>query len=134
MNSTLKRAFSVIAIAVALLLTGTATAAEASRAPCEAHVTLSAPGQLDIHMSLDLVLCGKRDDPDVSDRVKGYVFYSIGDSESTGGRLVVVGGRYTNYPSDPERIIVVSAKSGPLKGITYELRLSTINGCTISGR
>ena len=143
MKNPMKGTFPVIAIgttlAVALLLTSTATADAFSndgvgRTRCEAHVTLSAPGQLNINMSLNLLLCGKVDEPGVFNRVKGNGFYTIGDSESTGGRLVVTGGRYTNVDTDPSREIVVSAKSGPLKGSNYELRLITIDGCAISGR
>ena len=142
-KNTMKRTFPAIAIgtmlAIALLLTGTATADAFSNdgvggTRCEAHVTLSASDQPDINMSLNLVFCGKVDEPGVFDRVKGNGFYTIGDSESTGGRLVVTGGHYTNVDTDDSKEIVVSVKSGPLKGSNYELRLTTINGCTISGR
>ena len=143
MKNTMKGTFWVIAIAAAvamtLLPTGTASARDGSdhrvsRPLCDVQVTLTDAGSLDIHMSLRLVLCGKVEEPDVSDTVRGNGLYTIGNSESTGGRLMVTGGRYTNAADDPDRIIVVSAESGPLRGRVYRLKLTTINGCEISGR
>lgn len=104
---------------------------------CDVDVTLTHddPEAVDIHMSLNLVLiCGKGGEPDVVDTVKGNGFYTLGDSETNGGRLRVVSGRYTDSPSDPNRVIVVQAVNGGLKGTVYNLYLSTINGCAISGR
>ena len=141
----MKGILSVFAIGVMLfvaLAPATAAAADAEARPtrCSADVTLTDPNPeiLDIHMSLNnLVLCGKGGEGGevgVFDNVKGNGFYSIGDSGSTGGRLVVTGGRYTTADTDPERVIVVSVKSGPLRGNVYRLLLTTVSGCYIAGR
>ena len=114
-------------------------AARVRKIRCDVQVKLSAVDQLDIQMSLNLLLCPDRTliEPSptaVYDQVRGNGFYTIGDSESTGGRLVITGGRYTNAGSDPSRIIVVETKSGVLKGRIYNLHFSHITGCEINGR
>ena len=114
-------------------------ALRAGKTLCDAQVTLVKEGDLDRHLSLNLLLCVDRtlaqpSPPEVFDEVRGTGFYSIGASESTGGRLVVTGGSYSTLAEDPERIIVVSAKSGDLRGETYILTFNTITGCAISGR
>ena len=108
---------------------------------CNAQVTLSHsdPDVLSIYMDLNLLLCvdhtpAEPSPPGVFGKVRGNGSYTVGDSESTGGRLVVTSGHYTTTASDPSRVIVVEAKSGVLRGHTYNLSLSNIDGCAISGR
>ena len=110
---------------------------EGGKPLCNADVTLahSDPDILDIHLSLNLVLiCGNGAEPGVFDNVKGNGFYTLGDSGSTGGRLRVMSGRYTKLASDPSRVIVVQAVSGPIQGDVYNLDFVQIDGCEINGR